>query len=126
MSGTPSVASPNRFSCLYNESANIHDSNEEMIDVPSTVETPQPPELRPRKPRWERKLPKCYTVAATSGSNSLFLPLEIQSTENAVQLSMTGLVDCGATSDFINAGLLGVDILFNGYTTCTPSLSPGA
>ncbi|CAK5268475.1 unnamed protein product, partial [Mycena citricolor] len=34
--------------------------------------------------------------------NSLHLPLEIESTDNAVKLSLKGLVDCGATSDFID------------------------
>ncbi|CAK5278575.1 unnamed protein product, partial [Mycena citricolor] len=56
-----------------------------------------------RKEKWERKLPQRYVVAASPGANSLHLPLEIQSTDNAVQLSLSGLVNCGATSDFIDS-----------------------
>jgi hypothetical protein len=42
-------------------------------------------------------------VAATSSANSLHLLLEIELTDNAVKLSLDGLVDCGATSDFIDS-----------------------
>ncbi|KAJ7203998.1 hypothetical protein B0H12DRAFT_978639, partial [Mycena haematopus] len=58
---------------------------------------------RTRKPAWERFLPKRYTVAASPGANSLHLPLEIESTDSAVKLSLDGLVDCGATSEFIDS-----------------------
>ena len=41
-------------------------------------------------------------IATTPSANSLHLPLEIESTDNAVKLSVQGLVDCGATSEFID------------------------
>ena len=56
----------------------------------------------PCKAAWEHKLLKCYTVAATPGANFLHLLLEIESTDNAVKLLLNGLIDCGATSNFID------------------------
>ena len=41
-------------------------------------------------------------VATTPSTNSLHLPLEIKSTNNAVKLSLDRFIDCGATSDFID------------------------
>ena len=69
--------------------------------APVTPVTPVP--RTPRKAAWERKLPKRYTIAANPGTNSLHLPLEIESTDNAAKLTVDGLVDCGATSDFIDS-----------------------
>ena len=120
MSGAPSIASYNRFGCLYDECDNLSDSASETGDAPQPPETlsetpkiaetgspkiAEPPPETPgrRKPRWERRLPKRYTVAATPGANSLHLPLEIRSTESALKLSVDGLVDCGATSEFIDS-----------------------
>jgi len=114
----PSFASPNRFAVLCNESDNILHASADTEDVqtseppglpaafqpadpagPPTV--PAPP--RVRKAAWERKLPARYTVVATPGPNSLHLPLEIKSTDNALKLALKGLVDCGATSDFVDS-----------------------
>lgn len=118
MSSAPSFASPNRFAILYNESDNISHERDETIDappIPSDIPAVPEPEpaapVRPplpwdrlrRKAAWERKLPKRYTIAATPSANSLHLPLEIESTDTAVKLVLDGLVDCGATSDFIDS-----------------------
>src|SRR5262249_33110442 len=115
VSGAPSLASYNRFDCLYNECDELPDSTVKTIDVPPPIKNSEPPKTpkspavsRPpgtkdQRPRWERKLPRHYTIAATPGVNSLHLPLELRSTENAVKLSVDGLVDCGATSDFIDS-----------------------
>lgn len=118
MSGTPSVASPNRFAILCNEPINTSLASTETIDVPPepaeppVVSAPKPPAPRVpdlpwdrlrRKAAWERKLPKRYTIAASPGPNSLHLPLEIESTDNALKLALDGLVDCGATGDFIDS-----------------------
>ena len=122
MSGAPSFASYNRFQCLYDECDDLPDSPETR-DAPDEPEPAQPPPAPPtsaeappvqakpdpeqpcpghRRPRWERKLPKRYTVAATPDATSLHLPLEIQSTESALKLSVEGLLDCGATGEFID------------------------
>ncbi|CAK5267875.1 unnamed protein product [Mycena citricolor] len=99
VSSTPSFASRNCFSCLYDESNSLHSATVEAIDV-----HPAPPLIpRVRKEKWERKLPSCYVAATSPGANSLHLPLEIESTDNAVKLSLKGLVDCGATSNFIDS-----------------------
>ena len=116
MSGAPSFASHNRFGCLYNECDDLLDSTPETRDAPKPPappsETPKAPKIaetpprspaEPRRPKWERRLPKRYTVAATPGVNSLHLPLEIESTESALKFSVDGLVDCGATSEFIDS-----------------------
>jgi len=114
----PSFASPNRFAVLCNESDNILHASADTEDV----QTSEPPGLpaafqpkdptgpptapappRVRKAAWERKLPARYTVAATPGPNSLHLPLEIESTNNTLKLSLEALVDCGVTSNFINS-----------------------
>jgi hypothetical protein len=42
-------------------------------------------------------------VATTTSSNSLHLLLENESTNNAIWLSLKGLINCGATSDFIDS-----------------------
>jgi hypothetical protein len=121
VSSAPSSASPNCFNILCNKSDNIPLASTETIDAPPNpddqpviptpppaepVTRPQPAGLAvhpPHKSAWEHKLPKCYTVAVTSGANSLHLPLEIESADNAVKLSLDGLVDCRATSDFIDS-----------------------
>jgi hypothetical protein len=109
VSGAPSFASSNRFACLYHKSNKVDSAVETRDAPPASKRLPEPPELpkppvilRVRRPGWERKLPKRYTVAATPGSNSLHLPVEIESVDNAVKLSLKGLVDCGATSEFID------------------------
>ena len=122
MSNAPSFASPNRFAVLCNESDNISHAQTETEDASSpspdhaikptsadpVTPVPDPPafddplRLR-RKAAWERKLPKRYTIAADAGANSLHLPLEIESTDDAVRLSVSGLLDCGATSEFIDS-----------------------
>ncbi|KAF7358796.1 Reverse transcriptase-RNase H-integrase [Mycena sanguinolenta] len=55
------------------------------------------------KPSWERRLPKHYIAAASPGGNSLRLPLELESVDNAIKVSLNGLLDCGATSEFIDS-----------------------
>ena len=127
MSGAPLFTSPNRFACLYNESDNIsrvptqtkdapldpvgraEHSHDPSVEAPADLVSPEPdPQVSPTPPRvrkagWERKLPKQYTVAVTPGANSLHLPLEIESTDNAIKLAINGLVDCGATLDFVDS-----------------------
>ena len=78
-----------------------------MRDTPSKPPAEPLPELpspaRVRKPGWGRKLPKRYTAATSPGGMSLRLPLEIESVNNAVKLSLNGLLDCGTNSEFIDS-----------------------
>ena len=83
------------------------DANVETKDTP--LDPPVRPEPRPspsRRPGWERKLPKRYTVAASPGGNSLRLPLELEAVDNALKVSLNGLLDCGATSEFIDSSFV--------------------
>src|SRR6185312_14084508 len=56
-----------------------------------------------RREAWERRLPPWYTIAVAPGPNSLLVHLDIESVQTAVRVSTNGLIDCGATSDFIDA-----------------------
>jgi predicted aspartyl protease len=62
------------------------------------------PPIRPtRRPRWERRLPEKLEIdAAEPGSNSLYLRIEIESTETQRKQGIRALVDCGATGLFID------------------------
>ena len=103
MSGAPSVASPNRYSCLYKDIPNksaVETKDAPPIPAPE-AKTPSIP--RVRRPRWERKLPQRYVIDSVEGRNSLHIPLEMQSVETAATMSVKGLVDCGATGDFIDS-----------------------
>jgi predicted aspartyl protease len=61
------------------------------------------PKKLPRRPRWERRLPERLEIdAAEPGSNSLYLRIEIESTETQRKQGIQALVDCGATGLFID------------------------
>jgi hypothetical protein len=105
VSSAPSFVSNNRYACLFPENDNcFHEPACRAIDAQRTPATPVvTPSSKHSRKGWERKLPLRYTAATTPGTNSLHLPLEIESTDNAMKLSLDGLVDCGATSDFIDS-----------------------
>jgi hypothetical protein len=54
-------------------------------------------------PKWEWQLPRQYVIDSIEGRNSLHIPLDLESVETAVRMSVKALVDCGATGDFINS-----------------------
>jgi predicted aspartyl protease len=61
------------------------------------------PKMLPRRPHWERRLPKRLEIdAAEPGSNSLYLRIEIECTETQRKQGIRALVDCGATGLFID------------------------
>ena len=54
-------------------------------------------------PKWERLLPKQFTIAATENSpTSLKLKVKIETTDMAEKNSVMSLVDCRATGEFID------------------------
>jgi hypothetical protein len=53
-------------------------------------------------PTWERRLPIKYVIAASPGLMSLVVDVEIESTDTAVKRCTQALIDCGATSCFID------------------------
>ena len=75
---------------------------------PALQETPTETKVTPSKkerrlPKWERQLPKKLTIAATlPGPTSLYLQVEIESTETQRKQGVRALVDCGATGLFID------------------------
>ena len=70
------------------------------------------PNLRPpssrfrRRPKWEKRLPKRFVVAATPGSNSLELGIAIQTTDTGATHTTKALLDCGATDLFIDTAFV--------------------
>jgi transposase InsO family protein len=102
----PSLPSHNRFDVLF-----VQESNEtiETIDKvvpnfePLPPTTPTSPFRSDIRPKWERKLPSRFVVAATEGTtNSLKLKVELETTDTAETRSTNALVDSGATGEFID------------------------
>ena len=95
--------SGNRYLVLPVEEASDSVSS---VDPPPIVSLGPPPAARnrrPTRPKWERRLPRQYTVAGTSDSKSLRVPVVIETTDTAQRRSLNALLDSGATGLFINA-----------------------
>jgi len=88
----------NKFTVLTIEDFNTIDS--EPVDAPPL--TPPIPALL-RKPKWERRLPKLLSISALDArGTSLFLPVEIGTTDTSELHSIKALLDSGATGSFID------------------------
>jgi hypothetical protein len=87
--------SPNRYDIL---------EVEEAPEITPTCTTPEVSCAKPpRRPQWEHRLPKRLEIdAAEPSSNSLYLWVEIESTETHRKQQIRALVDCGATGIFID------------------------
>ena len=84
-----------------NTSAEVFEKTPAKVPTPIPVSTPIAP--RVRKPKWEKTLPKGYTITATGeNSTSLKLKVEIKTTDTAERKSIFSLVDSGATGEFID------------------------
>jgi hypothetical protein len=60
-------------------------------------------ERQPRRPQWEKRLPKQPRIgAAEVGPNSLYLRVEVESTDTQRKYGVRALVDSGATGLFID------------------------
>jgi len=80
------------------EDPNTIDS--ELIDAPSP-KSPVP--APPRKPKWEKRLPKLFAISALDArGTSLLLPVEIGTTDTSKLHSVKALLDSGATRSFID------------------------
>jgi len=88
----------NKFTVLTIEDPNTIDS--ELIDAPP----PNSPVSAPlHKPKWEKRLPKLLSISALDArETSLFLPVEIGTTDTSKLHSVKALLDCGATGSFID------------------------
>jgi len=80
------------------EDPNTIDS--ELVDAPSLAPLVSAPLC---KPKWERRLPKLFSISAldTRGT-SLLLPVEIGTTDMSELYSIEALLDSGATGSLIN------------------------
>ena len=57
----------------------------------------------PLHPKWEKLLPKQFTIAATENSPTLLkLKVKIKTTDMAEKNSIMSLIDCKATGEFID------------------------
>jgi len=56
-----------------------------------------------RRPKWEKRLPKLFSISALDvQGTSLLLPIEIGTTDTSKLHSVKALLDCGATRSFID------------------------
>jgi hypothetical protein len=86
-------------------------------DVQSMPTTPSHPVYPPRLKQWEQRLPCKYVVASTPSENSLHLKVEVVTTDTQQLISFIALLNCGATSLFMDRGFVDQ----NRITTRTPS-----
>jgi hypothetical protein len=92
---------------LSRASFNVLAVEEIEVDPSTTTDVSPMPETarteKTRKSKLEKKLPKKLNVgAAEIGPNSLYLRVEIESTDNQRKYGVRALVDSGATGLFIN------------------------
>jgi len=80
------------------EDPNTIDS--ELVDTPPPISLISAPLC---KPKWEKKLPKLFSISALDvQGTSLLLPVEIRTTDMNKLYSVEALLDCGATRSLIN------------------------
>jgi len=88
----------NKFTVLTIEDPNTIDS--ELVDASSLV--PLVSALL-RKPKWERRLPKLFSISALDvRGTSLLLPVEIGTTDTSELHSVEALLDSGVTGSLID------------------------
>ena len=99
MKDTPPLPSKNYFNVLVVEE--ITDDLPATKDVSSVLQEARTE--KPRKSKLEKRLPKKLSIgAAEVGPNSLYLRVEIESTDNQRKYGVRALVDSGATGLFID------------------------
>jgi len=88
----------NKFTVLTIEDPNTIDS--ELVDALPL----NPPVAAPlRRPKWEKRLPKLFSISALDIQGTfLLLPVEIGTTDTSKVYSIKALLNCGATKSFIN------------------------
>ena len=88
----------NKFTVLTIEDPNTIDS--ELVDTLPLL--PLSPALL-HKPKWERRLPKLFSISALNAQEtSLLLPVEIRTMDTNKLYSVKALLDSRATGSFIN------------------------
>ena len=105
MNSPPSLPTHNRFDVLFIEPNETVETIDKVVQDSETLPqvTPISPFRSDSRPKWERKLPSKFTIAATEGTaNSLKLKVELETTDTAEIKSTGALVDSGATGEFID------------------------
>jgi len=91
----------NRFAVLDVEEVNTDIS--EPIDAPSLSSSAPDRTMQPRKPKWEKRLPKRLSVNTLDAHGmSIILPIEVSTTDTSEVHSVKALLDSGATGNFID------------------------
>src|SRR6267154_1093335 len=114
VNSTPPLSTSNCYAILdvdlveENSTLSSEPTDKAMIaaDIQSTPLTPSHPVYPPCLKRWEWRLPHEYVVASTPSENSLHLKVEIVTTDTQQLISFLTLLDCGATSLFVDRGFV--------------------
>jgi hypothetical protein len=81
----------------------VEETSEDSSESPLVSEATSGCERQPKRPQWEKRLPKQPKIgAAEVGPNSLYLWVEVESTDNQRKCGVCALVDSGATGLFID------------------------
>src|SRR5262249_15588205 len=95
----------NRFSCLTVEEVSEEEVEQETCEVASEDRKEDVEKMKKvKKPRWEKRLPRAYTIATTPGSRSLRLKVQVQTTDTGTVHGANGLVDCRVQGLFMDIG----------------------
>ena len=98
----PPLSLHNCFAVLPVEE--VHEFNSDSANHYETKAipyTPPQPQLSHR-PKWERRLPERYVMAATPSSNSFELKVSIQTTDTGEIHATMALLNSGAMGLFVN------------------------
>jgi len=98
---TPWSLLVNRFAILDVEEVNTEVC--EPIDAPSLSPSAPVRTALPRRPKWEKRLPKRLSANILNArGTSIILPIEIGTTDTSEIHSVKALLDSGATGNFID------------------------
>jgi hypothetical protein len=111
---TPPLSSSNHYvildvDAIEENSRPLSDPTDETLiapDVQSMPTTPSHPVYPPYLKRWEWRLPHQYVVASTPSENSLHLKVEVVTMDTQQLISFMALLDCEATSLFMEKGFV--------------------
>jgi len=91
----------NRFTVLDVEEVNTNIC--EPIDTPSLSSSAPDRTTQPRKPKWEKRLPKRLSVNTLNAHRtSIILPIEVSTTDTSEVYSIKALLDFRAIGNFID------------------------
>ena len=98
---TPQSLLVNRFTVLDIEEVNT--DIREPIDAPPLSSSAPNRTAQPRKPKWEKRLPKQLSINTLDAHEmSIILPIEVSTTDTSKVHSVKALLDSRATGNFID------------------------